>query len=311
MPDCLIISAAANDYAAAITRLADSPVSVTACTTIERALNEYADQSILFGNPDMIAEVIPEMASIDWVQSTWAGITSLLTVGRRDYVLTGVKGVFGQQMSEYVLGYLLAFELKILERMSAQRERNWIDVFSGTLHGKHLCILGTGSIGRHIAQTAKHLGITVTGVSRSGAPSPEFDAVVTVAHLHSVLAETDYLVSVLPQTTATDGLIDQAALARLPAHSYFINVGRSNVIDDEALINALQNSELAGAALDVFDEEPVPPDSRLWDVPNLSITAHIAAISHPSVIVPIFLENYRRYTNKQPLKYTVDFDVGY
>ena len=311
MPDCLIISAAANDYAAAITRLADSPVSVTACTTIERALHEYTDQSILFGNPDMIAKVIPEMASVDWVQSTWAGITPLLAVGRRDYVLTGVKDVFGQQISEYVLGYLLAFELKLLERMSAQRERNWFDVFSGTLHGKHLCILGTGSIGRHIAQTARHFGITVTGVSRSGAASPEFDAVITVAQLHSVLAETDYLVSVLPQTTATDGLIDQAALARLPAHAYFVNVGRSNVVDDEALIDALQNSKLAGAALDVFDEEPIPQDSPLWDAPNLSITAHIGALSHPSLIVPIFLENYRRYTNKQPLKYTVDFDAGY
>jgi len=311
MPDCLIVSPAAIAYEAEIARLANSPIPVTACTSIEQALSEYTDHSILFGNPNMIAKVIPEMPGVDWVQSTLAGITPLISAEHRDYVLTGIKDVFGPQMSEYVLGCLLAFELKLLARMSAQRDRSWFDTFSGTLQGKHLCLLGAGSIGRHIAQMIKHFGVRVTGVSRSGVASPEFDTVVTVAKLHSVLEESDYLVSALPQTDATDGLIDQAALASLPAHAYFINVGRSNVVDDEALIVALQNGELAGATLDVFDEEPVAPDSRLWDTPNLSITAHVAAISHPSAIVPIFLENYRRYTNKQPLQYTVDFDIGY
>ena len=311
MPDCLIISTAANDYAAEIERQARSPVPVTACTTTNQALVEYTDQSILFGDPDMIAKVLPDMPGIAWVQSTWAGITPLLAVERRDYILSGVKGAFGQQMSEYVLGYLLAFELKIPARRRAQRERNWFEELSGTLHGKHLCILGAGSIGRHIAQMVRPFGIDVTGVSRSGTPSPEFDTVVTVAQLHDVLENSDYLVSVLPRTDATDGLIDKTALARLPAHAYFINVGRSNVVDDTALIDALQNSELAGATLDVFDEEPVPEDSPLWDAPNLSITAHIAATSHPSAIVPIFLENFRRFTKNEALKYTIDFEAGY
>ena len=115
----------------------------------------------------------------------------------------------------------------------------------------------------------------------------------------------------LPQTADTDNLLDAAALAKLPAQAYFINVGRSNVVDDGALIDALRNDRLAGAALDVFDEEPIPQDSPLWDTPNLSITAHIAAISHPSLIVPIFIENYRRYIKEQPLKYVIDFDAGY
>jgi phosphoglycerate dehydrogenase-like enzyme len=132
-----------------------------------------------------------------------------------------------------------------------------------------------------------------------------------VDRLHEFLEETDYLVSVLPQTDDTNNLLDEAALARLPRHTYLINVGRSNVIDNVALIDALRNDRLAGAVLDVFDEEPLPQDSPLWDTPNLSITAHIAAVSHPSLIVPIFVENYRRYINKQPLNYIVDFDAGY
>jgi phosphoglycerate dehydrogenase-like enzyme len=131
------------------------------------------------------------------------------------------------------------------------------------------------------------------------------------ARLHDFLEQCDYLVAVLPQTAATDKLLDAAALARLPAHAYFINVGRGNVVDDEALIDALHNNRLAGAALDVFNEEPVPKDSPLWDTPNLSITAHVAAVSYTSIIVPIFVENYRRYLDKQPLNYVIDFAAGY
>jgi len=311
MTDCLIIDAAANEFADEIARLADSPLPVKACTSAEQALDEYANQTILFGNPDMIAAVLPEMPGVDWVQSSWAGVTPLMGIDRRDYILTGVKGVFGPQMSEYVMGYLLAHELKVLERMKQQREHNWFKDVSGALREKRLGIMGTGSIGRHIAQTATVFGIKVTGLNRSGTASPVFEDVLPVGRLHDFLKETDYLVSTLPQTDDTDDLLDGVALAKLPAHAYFINIGRSNIVNDEALIDALRNGKLAGAALDVFDEEPIPPNSPLWDTPNLSITAHIAAISHPSLIVPIFVDNYRRYMQKQPLKYTIDFDAGY
>jgi phosphoglycerate dehydrogenase-like enzyme len=311
MPDCLIVAAAANELAEEIARLADFPLSIKACSSPEKALDEYTDQTILFGNPDMIASILPEMPSIDWIQSSWAGVTPLMDIDRRDYVLTGVKDVFGPQMSEYVMGYLLAHELKVVERRKQQRKHNWFKAFSGALQGKRLGIMGTGSIGRYIAQTATLFGIKVTGLSRSGTPSPAFEEVMPVGRLHDFLEEIDYLVSTLPQTDDTDNLLDREALAKLPAHAYFINIGRSNIINDEALIDALRNDELAGAALDVFDEEPIPPDSPLWDARNISITAHIAAISHPSLIVPIFVENYRRYTDKKPLKYVVDFDAAY
>jgi len=311
MPACLIITAAAEEFAEETARLADFPISVKACTSAEQALAEYTDETVLFGKPDMIAEVLPKMPTVDWVQSSWAGVTPLMTLDHRDYVLTGIKDVFGPQMSEYVIGYLLAHELKVLERMQKQRERNWFKSYSGTLEGKHLGIMGTGSIGQHIANTAKHFGATVTGLNRSGADVPGFEEVLPIAQLYDFLEACDYLVAVLPQTAATDRLLDAAALAKLPAHAYFINVGRSNVVDDGALMDALRNNRLAGAALDVFDEEPIPEDSPLWDTPNLSITAHVAAVSYTSLIVPIFVENYRRYLNQQPLNYVIDFGAGY
>ena len=187
-------------------------------------------------------------------------------------MLTGIKNVFGPQMSEYVLGYLLAHELSILKRKAAQQQRNWFKDLSGMLEGKRLGIMGTGSIGQHIANSAAVFGVTSVGLSRSGAATKGFENVVPVAQLHEFLERCDYLVSTLPQTAATDRLLDSAALRKLPPHAYYVNVGRSNVVDDAALIDALQNGRLAGAALDVFDQEPVPQDSPLWDTPGLSIT---------------------------------------
>ena len=306
---CLIVSSTAERFAEEVKRGASIPIEP--CTSTIEAREKYAGQSILFGDPDMLAEILPDLPDVDWVQSTWAGITPLTAVGRRDYVLTGVKNVFGPQMTEYVLGYLLAHELRVVERDKQQAAGNWFDSPSGLLHGKRLGIMGTGSIGAHIARMARALGLEVRGLSLSGTQSPDFDDVQAVGELHSFLETVDYLVSVLPATRGTTHLLDAAALARLPTHAFFINVGRGNVVDDDALIDALRNSRLAGAVLDVFDEEPVPSDSPLWKTPNLTITAHIAAASHPALIVPIFIENYRRYCNNEPLKFVIDLDKGY
>jgi phosphoglycerate dehydrogenase-like enzyme len=310
-PTCLIVTATAKEYAEELTRLADTPIPFKACISADEARKEYSDESILFGRPDMIAELLPQMPTVDWVQSTWAGVTPLIEARRRDYVLTGVKDAFGPQMAEYVIGYLLAHELRVLERMRKQQEHNWFKGLSGTVQGKRLGIMGTGSIGHHIATAAKNFDITVTGLSRSGEQKSGFDRVMPSEQLHEFLQEIDYLLAILPHTPDTDNLLDAEALKKLRKHAYFINIGRSNVVDDNALVDALRNKRLAGAALDVFDEEPIPKDSPLWETPNLTITAHIAAVSYPSIIVPIFIENYHRYTNKEPLNYVVDFEAGY
>jgi phosphoglycerate dehydrogenase-like enzyme len=248
---------------------------------------------------------------VEWVQSSWAGVTPLIRHERRDYVLTGIKGVFGPQMSEYVFGYLLAHELRILRRRHEQKKHHWFREHSGVLNGKTIGVMGTGSIGGHIARTAKAFNMSAIGLSRSGEPAEDFDQVFSVSDLHAFLSKSNYLVSTLPDTAATNSLLDDESLAALPGHAYFVNVGRSNVVDDKALMKALRTGRLAGAALDVFDSEPLPGDSPFWNTPNLSVTAHIAAISHPLLIVPVFVENYRRFVKDQPLNYIVDFDAGY
>jgi phosphoglycerate dehydrogenase-like enzyme len=311
MSRCLIVTKVADQFAAEIERLAGSGIPVTPCATADEALAAYTDERVLFGNPQQIAEILPNMPTIEWVQSSWAGVKPLIEARRRDYVLTGIKGVFGPQMSEYVFGYLLAHELKIVERRRQQRSRRWFREHSGVLDGKSIGIMGSGSIGAHIARTAKAFNLRTLGLSRSGKPAENFDAVWPVAELKEFLSQSHYLVSTLPATPETDALLDAETLAALPEGAYFINVGRSNVVDDQALVDALAGGRLAGAALDVFDEEPLPDDSPLWEAPNLAVTAHVAAISHPLLIVPIFVENYRRYMAGEPLQYVVDFDAGY
>ncbi|MDX1405358.1 MAG: D-2-hydroxyacid dehydrogenase [Woeseiaceae bacterium] len=305
------MTAAAEEYAAELQRLAADSIPFKACTSVGDARSQYANETILFGRPDMIAELLPHMPAVDWVQSSWAGVTPLIEADRRDYQLTGVKDVFGPQMSEYVIGYLLAHELRLRERWEKQQQHEWFNEYSGSLEGKHLGIMGTGSIGRHIAQTAGHFGVDVTGLSRSGNAAPGFSRVMQQSELHAFLKPLDYLVAILPDTRETNHLLDAAALAQLPRHAYFINIGRSNVVDDAALIDALKNARLAGATLDVFDEEPIPADSPLWDTPRLLVTAHIAAVSLASLIVPIFIDNHHRYVNGEPLNHRVDFDAGY
>jgi phosphoglycerate dehydrogenase-like enzyme len=306
----LIVGTDAPEYARLIDA-AEPSISVTTCQNAAEARAAYADQPILFGNPESIAQVLPDMPTVEWVQSTWAGVTPLFEISRRDYLLTGIKGVFGPQMSEYVIGYMLANELKVIRRLAAQRDRQWFEKASGTLLGKKIGVMGTGSIGQAIARRAKDNGMTVTGLSRTGASNPDFENVFKVDELHAFLHGLDYLVSVLPHTSETDQLLDQTALAQLPTRAYFINVGRANVVDDEALVSALASGELGGAVLDVFDVEPVPAESPLWDAPNLLITGHIAAISHPDLIAPIFLDNYKRFVSGQPLQNVISFDNGY
>jgi phosphoglycerate dehydrogenase-like enzyme len=311
MMRCLIVTRVAEEFAEEIERLAGSEIPFTACHNAEDALAAYSGEQILFGNPQEIAALLPHMPTVTWVQSSWAGVTPLIDAPRRDYTLTGIKGVFGPQMAEYVLGYLLAHELKIITRLEQQRRRRWYREHSGTLAGRSIGIMGTGSIGTYIAKSAATLGLETLGLSRSGMPVEGFDNVWPLAELNAFLARSHYLVSTLPATPETDRLLTADTLAKLPEGAVFVNVGRSNVVDHAALVDALTTGRLAAAVLDVFEEEPLPHDSPLWEAPNLFITAHVAAISHPLLIVPVFIENYRRFVAGEPLKYVVDFDAGY
>jgi len=310
-PGVLILASDASDYLPMLEGLASEGTELVAAESARSAVAAWTGQPVLLAQPDLAAAVITGLPGVRWVQSTWAGVTPLLQLARRDFLLTGVKGVFGPQMAEYVLGVLLERELKLAERQKQQQRRTWWPADSGSLRGKTLGIMGTGSIGRCIAARAGTFDLRVVGCSRSGDSVEGFERVFPIARLDEFLPLADYLVSVLPATPETEGLLDSRAFRAMRPDCILVNVGRGNVIDEAALVKALRKGEIAGAVLDVFREEPLPNDSPLWDAPGLTVTAHVAAKSYPQEIARIFVDNYNRFVAGEPLLYPIDFERGY
>lgn len=308
--EVLVLAPNADEYLALLTELPGN-AAVAECKTVKSALLSPTGGQVILGQPDLVAELLAIRPEVLWVQSTWAGVEPLLALGRSDYLLTGVKDTFGQQISEYVLCYLLAHEQRLLERLGRQANRNWWSEPTGTLAGKTMGVMGTGSIGRHIASTSATFGIQVLGLNRSGQPAAGFEKVFPTEKLDEFLSGLDYLVCALPGTAETTGLLDARAFAAIRPGSYLVNVGRGSTIDENALVDALLEGRLGGAALDVFNEEPLPPDSPLWHAPETLVTAHVAAKSRPADIAKIFSENYRRFLAGKTLNYLVDFGLGY
>src|SRR5688572_7255598 len=170
----LVLCDDAAEYIPLLQPLADRGVTIDYAVSAEAALQHQDRHTVLLAQPNLAAAVIDRLPEVRWVQSTWAGITPLLKTARQDFLLTGVKEVFGEQMAEYTLGHILAHELKLAERREQQLRKNWWDQSSGRLHGKTLGVMGTGSIGAQIAHTAQCLGLKTIGFSRSATAHEEF-----------------------------------------------------------------------------------------------------------------------------------------
>jgi phosphoglycerate dehydrogenase-like enzyme len=314
MHTLLILSRRARDYHALIDAAALPDLSIASTTDPAEAAVRAASFDLAFGEPALLCQVMPELTSVRWVQSTWAGVEPLFDPAlRRDYILTNARGVFGAQMSEYVFAYLLAHERRIFEKQASQAAGRWDPAPPTRLRGKVLGLLGVGTIGAALAATAKHFGMRVKGYTRASEDSADVDQ-----YFHGPLeaaagfaSDLDYLVSVVPGTAATRRLIGDALLRALPPRAVFVNPGRGGVVDEAALAAALQEGRLAGAVLDVFEQEPLPPAHVFWRLPNVHITSHTAALSAPPDIAPLFVDNYRRLLRGEPLRYRVDFERGY
>ena len=303
MPKLLVLSRDADEYTRLIDagRLADIEITSNA-----------SQSDVVLGEPKLIRDALPLLSSLKWVQSIYVGVEPLVhPEQRRDYVLTNARGVFGELMSEFVFGYLLFHEKKILERIKSQQSRQWQRQESGVLRGKTIGLLGVGSIGAHLAGTAKHFRMNVRGYTHQSETSTQIDRYYHGDELLRFANGLDYLVSVLPRTEGTNRLVDSAMLEALPPHAVFINVGRGNAVDEPALVKALNEGKLGMAVLDVFEKEPLPDGHPFWSTPNLHMTFHTSAISYPEDISRLFIENYQLYIEGRPLKYVVDFERGY
>ncbi|MCB2214995.1 D-2-hydroxyacid dehydrogenase [Desulfofustis glycolicus] len=312
MNTLLILDSNAARYKALVEQqcLGDLDI-ITACDrSAAAALAPTAD--IILGRPDLVAAILLRATRLRWVQSTFAGNDALLAPGlRTDYLLTGIKNVHGPLLSEYVMAYILARERQLFTIFQQQLDHQWHPVTYRGLNGLIIGVVGLGSIGRHIAKTAQSFGMHVLGMKRNRDEVDHVERVFLPAERAEFLPLLDYLVLVLPATPATRNFIGTTELSMMKHDSVLINVGRGSAVHPDDLCAALHSGTIGGAILDVFEQEPLPKDSPLWDAPRTIITPHIAAFSFPNRIAAIFCDNYRRYQNGLPLEHRIDFARGY
>jgi phosphoglycerate dehydrogenase-like enzyme len=308
----LILSQDSEIYKQLIQQASLAGLTIQSTSDPSQAIRQGSHADLLLGEPSLVSKVLNSLPHVKWVQTTWAGVEPLLADGmRRDYFLTNARQVYGSMMSEYVFSYLLLIERNILPRWQSQLVGKWDERSSGTLRGKLLGLMGVGSIGSHIAHTAKHFGMRVHGYTRQSETCKFVDKYFHSSELPLFTTGLDYLVCTLPGTPATTRLLDRVFLASLPEKTWLFNVGRGSTIDEIALVDALNCGTLAGAVLDVFTQEPLPREHPLWSTPHTFITSHTAARNYLPDIASLFIENYQRFIQGQPLLYQVDFTQGY
>ncbi|WP_105903392.1 D-2-hydroxyacid dehydrogenase [Vibrio gangliei] len=271
------------------------------------------EATIVLADPPKLAKQLNDFPNLQWAQSTFAGIDTLTKSHlRHDYQLTNVKGIFGQLISEYVLGYSLGYYRHLAQYRQQQAKQQWQPIEYQSVVGKTMLILGTGSIGSKLAETANALGFKAVGVNRSGqAPTPScFSHCYSIDQIDQALAQADIVVNALPSTEQTRGLLNREHLSHCQQALLF-NIGRGDAVDEQGLLAALEQNWLSHAYLDVFPVEPLPPQSAYWQHPNVTITPHIAANSFPEQVFAIFKQNCQHWLANEPLENQVDFQRGY
>ncbi|TFE01840.1 D-2-hydroxyacid dehydrogenase [Jeotgalibacillus sp. R-1-5s-1] len=276
------------------------------------------EATIIAGWKNAMTPYLQEAHSLKWVQSWSAGVDKhpLDEFQKRDIILTSANGVHAYPISETIFSLMLGWTRKINAYTRQQQSKTWHHAgLSLELHGKTVGLLGAGAIGKETAKIAKAFGMTVKGFRRSGENEEYFDEMYTVDNLLEILPECDYVVITLPLTDETNQLFTSAHFSKMKESSFLVNIGRGEIIDESALTRALQTGEIAGAGLDVFEKEPLPEDSPLWEMENVMITPHTAGSTehyNKRVIEDIFLKNAESFLDQQLLPVNlVDYDKGY
>ncbi len=264
--------------------------------------------------PYDIGELAPRLR---WVQGMGAGVSQLASAGLADagIRLTTAAGVNAVSISEFVLARLLQMwkRLPVVDARSAQHR--WDPEYGREVQGLTVGVAGLGAIGRQVARRARSFGLQVIAQRRTARPGdtdPDVDELLGPRQVMELAGRSDAIVAALPETADTVGVFDAAFFAAMPAGALFVNVGRGSAVDEAALSAALRSGHLAGAAIDVVRDEPLPSESALWDVPNLLISSHSATSPERfwSNLHELLRDNVRRYLAGEPLRNEVDARVG-
>jgi len=288
----------------------------------DRLPEELPDTDIFVGY-SLRPEQLKDAKKLKWIHSTAAGVAQLMYPELRDsgIMVTNPSGIFSVPMAEHTMGLLLALGRNFPDSVRGQDRAKWAQQelwdkpqHLTELNGKVLLIVGYGSIGREVAKRAKAFDMRVWGVTRSGAGERAYaEKIFAAAHLREALPGADYILISTPETAETKHLIGRAEIEKMKSGARLINVGRGSLLDETALIHALESGALGGAALDVAQTEPLPAESPLWKAPNLFITPHTSGVSdrlwdRQSAILIDLLE---RWFDGRDLFNLVDFTRGY
>jgi phosphoglycerate dehydrogenase-like enzyme len=260
-------------------------------------------------------EALPRAKRLRWIQLTSAGAEQVLPA--RDalagIVVTNTRGIHADLMADYALGAMVMLQWDFPRFLRDQQARAWEPRLALPLAGRTLLVVGAGAIGGEIARRAAVFGLRVVAVKRTPGAVAGADEVVTCERLLDVLPRADFVVLVVPVTPRTVGMIGERELRAMRPTAFLINIARGSVVDERALVRGLGEGWIAGAALDVFAEEPLPSGSPLWALPNVVLTPHVAGepADYARRVADVFADNVARLRRGETLRNVVDFERGY
>jgi phosphoglycerate dehydrogenase-like enzyme len=251
-----------------------------------------------------------------WVHVAAAGVDRMLFEGLVDsaVTVTNARGVFDRPMAEFALMSVLAHAKDMLASHQLQSRHEWRHRETRSVAGRRALVVGTGAIGRETARLLRRVDMQVRGAGRAArVDDPDFDTVVSSAELAEHVGWADYVIVITPLTDQTRGLVDRRVLAAMKPSAYLVNLGRGPCVVEDDLIRAIGSGQIDGAALDVFDVEPLPPGHPLWTTPRVTITPHISGDAHGwlDTLARQFVENAERFLDGRPLRNVVDKRLGF
>ena len=261
-----------------------------------------ADAEILLCfSPPMADHVVRDAAKLKWIQALGTGVDNIVDLPSLgpEVVVTNIRGIHGPPVSEATIAYMLSLARDLPGSTRAQDKSAWARRPAQLLAGATVGILGVGLIAEYLAPICKQFGMTVIGISGTPRPAKGFDRVVGRGDLIRIAPELDFLVALAPLTPETRSIVGEKLLAAMKPSAYLVNVARGGVIDEKALIAALEAGQIAGAALDVFAQEPLPPDSPLWKTKNITLFPHLGGYSegYENRAMPTIAENMQKFLN--------------
>ena len=258
---------------------------------------------IMFGI-ELRDHMLPGMPRLKWIQSLATGVDHFLRSPalKPEVLITSGRGIHGPPMREQVVYMMMAVSRNAMRQVEDHQRRIWQRRLWSTLHGKTAAIVGTGVVGVAIGELLKAFGMRTIGVSRTPRVVKGFDEMMAMAQLPEAAAKADYLINVLPATPENLNLFDRIVFAAMKPSAYYISAGRGQTVDEAALIAALSERRIAGAAFDVFQAEPLPPDSPFWSLPNVFITPHVGGyvVEYEEFIMPLLVDNMRAFLAGRP-----------